>query len=122
MLLFIVSCLADIDFFGWINVTRSTATVACDEHDKTPIDDFLNLMVSILASLDNFIREEVFLVLMYRLFGSIVPASIDPFLTFGILPGAIDLSNNRFGHVIGVLNVNPVPNLPMFVLVENTSR
>lgn len=77
------------------------------------------MMVPVLSSLDNFVRVEMLFVLMHGLFGTVVPTCVHPLLAFRILPGAVDLGDNGLGHIIGVLNVNPVSDLPQFSIMEN---
>ena len=69
-------------------------------------------MIPILSCLDNFMWVEMLFILMHGLFRAVVPACVHPLLAFRILPGAIYLGDNRLGDIVGVLNVNPVSNLP----------
>lgn len=49
---------------------------------------------------------------MDGLLWSIVPAGVDPFLTIRVLPCTVDLGYDGFGHIIWVLYVNPISDLP----------
>lgn len=65
-------------------------------------------MVSVLTGLDNFVIEEVLIEAVYCLFGSVIPAGVDPSSAITVLPGSIDLGYDRLAKVIGVANMNPV--------------
>lgn len=79
-------------------------------------------MIPILPSFDNFVGVKMLFVLVHGLFGSVIPAGVHPLLAFRVLPGAIDLGNDGLGHIVGVLDVNPVSNLPQFPIMEDAVR
>lgn len=108
MLLFVVTCLAHVHFFVRWKASRSSLVVTGKKHNEASIDYFVNLMISVLASLNNFVLKEMLLVSMNCLFWSVIPASIDPFVSLPVLPGTIYLSNYRFCDVVWILKVNPV--------------
>jgi hypothetical protein len=108
MLLLVVSSLADVDILVGRESSRSTFVVSSNEHDKASIDNLINSMVSILTSFDDFVFQEMTVKSMDGLLGSVVPAGIDPFGAILILPRPENLSHDRFGQIIRVLNVDPV--------------
>ena len=108
MLLLVVTRFADVDLLIGGKTTGSTFVVAGMEHDKTTIYDFVNLMVSILTSLDDLIWIEMLVKAMDCLLRTIVPAGIDVSRSRRILPGAKDLRNNWLGQIIRVLNMHPI--------------
>lgn len=108
MLLFVVSCLANVNLFVGREVARSTFVVASEEHDETAIYNLVDGMIAILSSLDNLILIEVAIEAVDGLLGTVIPAGIDPLVALGILPCAVDLGDNRLGEVVCVLEVNPV--------------
>jgi hypothetical protein len=115
----IVASLTDIDLLVWGKIAGTTSAVASEEHDETTIDDFFDPVIAVLARLHHFIRVEVLLKVMHGLLGSVVPAGVDPFLVLRVLPCPVDLADNGLGHIVRVLNVNPVTNLPQLVPVQN---
>ena len=110
--LLIISRFADIYFLSRTKATRSPSAKASDKHDEAPVNDLVNSMISILTRLDNLFRKKVLFELMDRLLGSVVPASVDPIFAVAVLPGTIDLSNDRFRHIVGILDVYPISDLP----------
>lgn len=108
VLLLVVTRLANVNLHvGW-RVSGSAFVVACEKHDEAAVDHLVDGMVAILPSLDHFILIKVAIEAMDGLLGSIVPACIDPLAAVLILPGAVDLSHNRFGQVVGILDVDPI--------------
>ena len=75
------------------------------------------MVIPVLPSLDHFIGIKVLLVLVNSLLRTIIPAGIHPLLAVSILPRAIDLRNDGFGHIVWVLNMDPVTDLPQLVVV-----
>lgn len=65
-------------------------------------------MISVLPGFHDFICIELFLNPVYCLFGTVIPASVDPYLTLVIFPGSEDLSNSWFIWVVWIDDVNPV--------------
>ena len=59
MVLFVVSSFADVNLLVGRKVAGTAFVVTCNEHDETPVHYLVDAMVSILASLDNLIFEEV---------------------------------------------------------------
>ena len=101
--LLVVTCLTNVNFFvGW-EATRSALVIASEEHHEASINYFIDLVVSVLTSLDNFVLKEVLFVSMNCLLRSIIPASVDPFVAISVLPSAVYLSNYRLCNVVGVL-------------------
>lgn len=80
------------------------------------------MMVSVLSSLNDFVRIEVLFVLVDSLLRSVVPACIDPFLALVVLPGAVDLGSDGFRDIVRVLYVNPIANFPELAIVQDTVR
>lgn len=93
-LLLVVARFTDVDLFIFWKPKWSAFVVACDEHDKAPIDDFRDLMNAILASLDHFVLPEMFLVAVDRLLWSVVPTSVDPMMSRAVLPHTVYLCND----------------------------
>jgi hypothetical protein len=107
-LIFVISCFADIDLLiGWESAW-STFVVPSEEHYKATINHLINVVISILPSLDHFIFKEVFIISMDSLFRPVVPACVNPLLALRILPSSIDLGYNRFREVVGVLKMDPI--------------
>lgn len=107
-LLLVVSGLADIDGLALGEPSWPTFGVSGDEHDEATVVNFLDAVVTILARLDDLVLKEVLLKPMDRLLGAVVPAGIHPLVANTILPGPINLGNNRFPWVVGVGNMDPV--------------
>lgn len=107
-LLLVVSCLANVNFLIGRESSRATFVVSSKEHYKTTIDHFINMMISILASLNHFVLEKMFFVPVDCLLRSIVPACVDPLLPFGILPCSVNLGNNRLRKVVWILKMYPI--------------
>jgi hypothetical protein len=120
MFFFIVSSLTHIDVLVWGKIAGAASAVASEEHDETTVDNFLDPMITVLASLDHFVGVEMLLKVMDSLLRSIIPASIDPLLVLRVLPCSVDLGDNGLGHIVGVLNVHPVTHLPQLVAVQDT--
>ncbi|KAH3678811.1 hypothetical protein OGATHE_000080 [Ogataea polymorpha] len=74
-------------------------------------------MVSILASLENFVFEEQTIVTVRSPFWSVVPAYINVALSM-FLPHSEDLSHNRSIRIIGIFEQNPVSDLVSSSLVN----
>lgn len=108
MLLFVISCFTDIDFLICWEISRSSFVVPREEHNEASIHNLIYGMVTILASLDDLIFKKMTVISVHRLLGSVVPTSINPFGAILILPCAVDLSNNWFSEVVGVLDMYPV--------------
>lgn len=90
-LVLIISALADIYFLITWEVTRSALAEAGDEHDETAVHDLLYSVVPVLPSFDHFTFVKMLVVSVHCLFGAVVPACIDEFLTVSVLPCSIDL-------------------------------
>ena len=112
VLLFIVTSFTNIDLLVRRQIPWASPAVASEEHHKATINDLINAMVSILAGFHHLVRVKMLLEVVNGLFRAIIPACIDPLFILGILPCPIDLRHNGLGHIIWVLNVNPVSNLP----------
>lgn len=108
MLLLIIPRFAHVDFFIHREPTRSSPVVPGYEHNKAPVYDFIDAMITVLTRLDNFFLEEVLFKSVDRLFRSVIPACVHPLLTRAILPGTVYLSYDRLGQVISICDVNPV--------------
>lgn len=108
VLLLVVACFANVDLLVGRETTWSTLVIACEEHNKTAIDYLIDRMIAVLASLDDLVLVEVAVIAMDCLLGAIVPASIDPLVTAGILPGAVKLCNDRLREIVSILDVYPV--------------
>jgi len=108
VLFFVVPRFANIDIFVTRKAPRSALAVACDEHDETSIHNLIDLMITVLSCFDNLVLEEVTIKPVHGLFRAVEPAGVDPFVALCVLPSAVYLSNNRFGKVVRVLNVNPI--------------
>ena len=120
MLFFVVSCFADIHLpIGWCPAWSAFCESRV-EHYKAPVDQFVDLVVSILSSFEDLVRPKVLLKMMYSLLGSVIPARVHPLLTVGIFPSPVDLSRNRLGDIISVSNVHPVTNFPHFFIMSNS--
>jgi hypothetical protein len=109
VLCLVVPAFAYINILVWRKPSWSTFVVTREEHDKAAVDNLIDWVVAVLARLEDFVVEEMSIKPMHCLLRAIVPASIDPFSTIGILPRSIYLSNDGLCQVVGVLNVNPVP-------------
>ena len=79
-------------------------------------------MIAILSSLYNLVDIEVFLIVMNSLLGSIVPASVNPHLTLTVLPSPVYLCYNRLRHIVSILQMDPISDLPQFVVMHYTVR
>ena len=79
-------------------------------------------MVSILASLNNLIFEEVPVETVHGLLWTVVPTGVYPLSAVCVLPGTIDLGHNWLCEVVRVLYMHPVTNLPQFAIVNNAAR
>lgn len=108
VLLLIVTGLANINLLVCREVSWSAFVVAGEEHDEAAVDNLVDRVITILSSLDNFVIVEMAVKAMDCLLWAIVPASIYPFVPFWALPCPIDLRNNRFGQIVGVLEVYPI--------------
>ena len=108
VLLFVVPRLANVDVFVLGEATRPTLVETSYEHDETSIYDFVDTMVAILACLDHFVFEEVLLKPMDSLLRSIVPAGVHPLLTGLVLPGSVNLGDNRFRQIVRVGDMDPI--------------
>lgn len=122
VLFLVVPRVADVYFLVSGEAARAAPAISSGEHDKTAVDDLVDPMVSILSGFDNLVGKEVLLVLVHSLFWSVIPARIYPFLSIGILPGAIDLGDDRFRHVIRILHVDPVSNFPQLGVMQYPIR
>lgn len=108
VLLFIVSRLTDVDIFVLGEPPRPTLVETGYEHDETPIYDFVDAMVTVLARLDNLVLQKVLLKSMHSLFGAVIPAGVHPFLSRLVLPGSVYLSNNGFRQIVRVGDMDPI--------------
>lgn len=59
------------------------------------------------------------LILMHGLLGSVVPTSVDPFFIIDRLPSSVNLGDDGFCNVVGILYVNPVANFPCVTFVSD---
>jgi hypothetical protein len=118
-LFLVVSSLTYVDLLVCWKSSRTALVVSSEEHDEAAINDFFNLVVTILTSLHNLVFIEVLLETMDSLFWPVIPASINPLLAFSILPCAVDLGNNRLGNIILVREMNPISHLPELAVVED---
>lgn len=109
LFLLIISTLADVDgHFLLVNPLRPTPRVSGEEHDIALSKYLIDMVVSILSSLDNFMFIKLLFGPMNSLFWAVVPASIDPNLIVSIFPCAKDLGDGRFVRIIRVDNMNPI--------------
>lgn len=108
VLLLVVSGLANVDVHIGRRVAGSSFVEAGKEHNEAAINNLIDGVVAVLSSLDHFILIKVAIEAMDGLFWAIVPAGIDPLCAVLVLPGSVDLGHDRFGEVVGVLNMNPV--------------
>lgn len=79
-------------------------------------------MISVSTGLDNLVGEEVLVKSVHGLLGSVVPADVHHRLPAWTTVGAIDLSGDRFGEIVWVLNVNPVSDLVELAIVQDAIR
>jgi hypothetical protein len=107
-ILFVISGFANVNLLVNWKSTRTAFVVASEEHYEAAVHNFIDLVISVLPSLDDLILEEVFFVLMDRLLRPVVPACIDPLQSLRILPGTIYLSHNRLCEIIWILEMNPI--------------
>lgn len=107
--LFVVARLTDVYVLVVREPARSALVESCHKHDETAVNNFTDLVVAILASLDNFMFEKVLLVPMHSLLRAVVPTCVDPSLPSSVLPHPIDLRHNWLGQVVGISDMNPVP-------------
>jgi hypothetical protein len=108
VLFLIIARFANINVFIVWKSAGATLIMPCEKHNETPIDYFVNMMVSILACLNNLVLVEMSFKSMHCLLRPIIPASINPLLAVRILPSTVNLSDNRLCNIIGILNVDPV--------------
>ena len=78
------------------------------EHDKAPIYNLTNAMITILTRLNYFFFEEVFFKSVDRLFRTVIPTCVHPLLARIVCPYAVYLGHDGLGQVIDVGDVNPV--------------
>ena len=113
----VVTSLANIHFDVWWQTAWSALEVPCGEHDETPPLHFFNRVVPIPPSFDNLVSKKMFVEPMYGLLGSVVPADIDHRLSVRAAVCTVDLSWDRLGEIIWILNVNPVANFVELAVV-----
>lgn len=118
----IVSGLAYVNLDVGRQAAGSSFEVAGCEHDKTPSFNFVNRMIPISSSLDDFIGKEVFVESVNGLLWSIIPAYVYHRLSVGAAVGSIDLSGNWFGEVVRIPYVNPVADLVQLAVVQDAVR
>ena len=94
---FIVARLTDVYILVVREPARSAFVESGHKHDEAAVNNFTDLVVAILASLDNLVFEKVFLITMHRLLWAVVPTCVDPSLTSSVLPHPIDLRHNWLG-------------------------
>ena len=108
-LCFVIATLTHVDgSLALIQALGTSARVSGEEHDVTFPENFVNVVVAVLAGLDDFVLVELLFNPMHRLLRAVVPAGVDPDLTIRVFPGPEDLCYCRLIWVIGINNVNPV--------------
>ena len=122
VLLLVVSRFTNINVLLRGQASRSSPIVAGNEHDEAAIHNLFDAMITVLARFDHFVGIEMLLDMMNSLLWAVIPAGIDPFFPFGVLPCTIDLCHDRLRDIVGVLDVSPVTDLPQLVLVEDAIR
>ena len=108
MPLLIIPSFANVDLFIRREAARATLVKPSDKHYEASIDDLINVMISVLARFDYFALVKMTIKSMNRLFRPVIPTCIHPFLAIRVLPGAINLRDNRFREIIRVLNMDPI--------------
>jgi hypothetical protein len=112
VVLLVVTRFADVDLLILGKVSRSALVVSCHKHDKAAVDYLINTVIAVLACLDHLVFEEMSVKSMHSLLWTVVPARVHPLPAICVLPCAVDLSHDRLGEIIYVLDVYPVADFP----------
>lgn len=106
---FVIATLAHVDgSLALIQALGTSARVSGEEHDVALSENFVNVVVTVLASFDDFVLVKLLLHPVHGLLGAVIPASVDPDLAIGVFPGSENLCYCGYVGVIGVNDVNPV--------------
>ena len=91
-----------------VDTLRPPTGISGKEHHEALGKDLVDMMISVLSGLHNFVCVKFLLSPVNGLFRAIIPAGVDPDLPFMVLPRTEDLPNGWFVRIIRVDDVDPI--------------
>lgn len=119
MLLLVVARVTDIDLFVFRKASWPASIIPCIEHNETAVNDLVDMVVPVLAGLDDLVWIEMLFILMHSLFRAVIPTCVHPLLAFRILPRSIYLGHDGLRNIVRVLDMDPISNFPEFPVVKD---